>query len=131
MNMQRVRVAGLAAFALAAFALAPSAFARGHVSVGVGIALPGLSIGYSDCHHCGGRGYYGGYYGGGWYRPAYVAPAPVYYAPRRVYYAQPVVVERVYETRRVYRYDDDRYDDRYDRRYRDDDRRGRYYDDGD
>ncbi|MCW5579316.1 MAG: hypothetical protein KIS89_11785 [Dokdonella sp.] len=72
-------------------ALAPTAFARGHVSVG--ISLPGLSIGWSDCRHCGyGYGWagnygYGGYYGGygGYYMPAYYRPrtyyAPVYYAP--------------------------------------------------
>lgn len=64
---------------------APAAFARDHVSVGIG--LPGLSVGYNSGWH--GRGgysigvggyrpyYYGGYYGG--YYPGYYAPAPVYY----------------------------------------------------
>jgi hypothetical protein len=64
---------------------APAAFARDHVSVGIG--LPGVSVGYHSGWH--GRGnyfvgvggyrpyYYGGYYGG--YYPGYYAPAPVYY----------------------------------------------------
>jgi hypothetical protein len=70
-------------------ALAPSAFARGHVSVGIG--LPGVSLGYSDCRHCGGGRYYGGvgYYGGGYYS-GYAAPvyySPAYYEP--AYYSYP------------------------------------------
>ena len=73
---------------------APAAFARDHVSVGV--ALPGVSVGYHNGWHGHNsyyvgvgngyyghgyygprRGYYGGYYGG--YYPGYYAPAPVYY----------------------------------------------------
>lgn len=132
MNMQRSRKVGLALFALAVLALAPAAFARTHVSIGLGFYGPGYSVGVSSCHHCGwGHGYRTGFYGS-WYAPAYYAPAPVYYAPSRVvYYDEPVVVERVYETHRVYRYDDDRYDDRYDRHYRRDGHRGHYYDDDD
>src|ERR1700759_3771142 len=71
----------LAAGALAA----PAAFARDHVSVGIG--LPGVSVGYNSGWH--GRNnyyvgvggyrpyYYGGYCGG--YYPGYYAPAPVVY----------------------------------------------------
>jgi hypothetical protein len=68
--------------------LAPAAFARTHV--GVGISLPGVSVGYwgGGHGHWGGRGfvgvgfggYYGPYYG---YGPGYYA-APAYYGP--VYY---------------------------------------------
>lgn len=70
----RALVLGL--LAAAGLALAPAAFARGHI--GVGIYLPGVSIGYGGCRHCGGfagvgYGGYGGYYGG------YYAPVPVYY----------------------------------------------------
>jgi hypothetical protein len=77
----------------AGLALAPSAFARGHVSVGIG--LPGISLGFSDCRHCGhggwGGNYYGGvgYYGGGYYS-GYAAPvyySPAYYEPS--YYSYP------------------------------------------
>lgn len=72
----------------AGLALSPAAFARGHVSIGVNIGLPGLSLGYSDCRGCyGGYGNYGGYgryYGGGY--SGYYAPAPVYYAPAPAYY---------------------------------------------
>ena len=46
---------------VAGVSLAPAAFARSHVRVGVGINLPGLSIGVSNWGH---GGYaYGGY---GW-----------------------------------------------------------------
>jgi hypothetical protein len=75
----------------AGLVLAPSAFARGHVSVGVNIGLPGISLGYSDCRHCGRGGYYGGggYYDGGYYS-GYAAPvyySPAYYEP--AYYSYP------------------------------------------
>jgi hypothetical protein len=70
----------------AGLALAPAAFARSHWNVGIGIGLPGISIGYSDCRHCGrgwGGNYYygGGYYGGysSYYAPAYYGPT--YYSP--------------------------------------------------
>src|SRR4029079_13420689 len=48
--------------AAAGLALAPAAFAGGHV--GIGISVPGVSVGYYGGHH--GRGYVdvGGYYGG-------------------------------------------------------------------
>ncbi|MFC5740753.1 hypothetical protein [Dyella tabacisoli] len=89
-------------------AVAAPAFARTHISVGIGI---------------GGPAYYGGGWGGyGYARPVYY-PGPVYYrpAPRVVYYDDPVVVERPVYVRRVY---EDRviYRDGYrHRRYRGDD----------
>ena len=52
--------------------ITPSAFARG--GIGIGINLPGLSIGVGPHHH--------GYIGIGgpvYYGPAYYAPAPVVY----------------------------------------------------
>ena len=78
-------------------AFAPAAFARGHVSVGVGINLPGLSIGFSDCRHCG-RGYgwagnygYGGYYAGGYYGGGYYGGGyGGYYMPAYYYTSYPV-----------------------------------------
>ncbi len=80
-NMRnKVRFALFGLLIGAGFALAPAAFARGHVSLGIGIGLPGLSLGYSDCRPC-----YGGYYGGG-YSATYYGPAPVYYAPAPAYY---------------------------------------------
>lgn len=85
----RVSIRG-ALFAVAAMLMAlcfaPSAFARVHV--GVGISVPGISIGVGNCLRC-------GYYAppvpyAPYYPPAYAAPvyypAPVYYAPRPVYY---------------------------------------------
>ena len=97
------RVVALIALGLGCGLVAP-AFARSHVSVNVGVGLPGLSIGYSDYHRYG-HGYRHGYVYGG---PVYY-PGPVYYrpAPRVVYYDAPVVVERpVYvrhEPRVIYR----------------------------
>ncbi|WP_266170088.1 hypothetical protein [Dyella subtropica] len=84
------RVALATAVLLGCTAVTP-VFARGHVSVGIGVNLPGVSVGYND-------GYYRPYYG-----PAYY-PAPVYYrpAPRVVYYDDPVVVERPVYVRHVY-----------------------------
>jgi len=56
----------------AGLGLAPAAFARGHV--GIGISVPGVSVGYWGGHH--GYGYVGvGGYNGGYYAPAYYAPA--------------------------------------------------------
>ena len=111
------RVVLAAAVLLGCAAAAPS-FARSHVSVGIGVNLPGVSIGYSDGY----RGHYRPYYGGGYYAPAYYAP-PVYYrpAPRVVYYDEPVVVERPVYVRRVYE----------DRGYYSDGYRSRRYYDGD
>lgn len=122
----RTLVLGL--IAAASLALTPSAFARGHVSIGIN--LPGISLGYWGDHH--GHGYLdiGGYYGGGYYdnyyAPAYYggyydpgyysgyyAPAPVYYGG---YYAAPVY-RTYYPTRTYYRNEDPRYDRGYNRGY--------------
>lgn len=105
---------------VAGVSLAPAAFARSHVSVGVGINLPGVSIGFSDCRHCGyGHGWGGNYYGysavvspayyGGYYMPAYYESYPAYYGPAYYspryygpsyyggyYRSRPVVVHRTY-----------------------------------
>ncbi|MBA8883150.1 hypothetical protein [Dokdonella fugitiva] len=72
-----VRTVVMGLLVAAGLALAPAAFARSHWNVGIGIGLPGISIGYSDCHHCG-RGWGGNYYYGGYYSSYY---APVYYGP--------------------------------------------------
>jgi len=89
----RAMVLGL--LATAGLALAPAAFAGGHV--GIGINLPGVSVGYANCYNCGFRGgsrgfvdvgFGGGYYGG--YAPyygGYYAPYPAY----DVVYGGPVV----------------------------------------
>ncbi|MBS0569218.1 MAG: hypothetical protein JSS28_01295 [Proteobacteria bacterium] len=129
-----IRKRGFHALALgllmsAGLALAPSAFARGHVSIGIN--LPGVSLGYwSGGHRWGGYGYAGwsGYYGGygGYYSPAYYggyygptyssgyyAPAPVYYG---VTYSAPVY-RTYYRTRYYDRGGDPRYSRDYDRRY--------------
>lgn len=94
-NVKRVALA--TAVLLGATVAAPAfAGGHGHVSVGIGVNLPGVSIGYSN-------GYRGGYYPAPYYGPAYY-PAPVYYrpAPRVVYYDDPVVVERPVVVRHVY-----------------------------
>lgn len=101
----------------AGLALAPSAFARGHVSIGIN--LPGLSIGVGPHHSYlgigpGYGGYYGGYYGD-YYGGGYYAPAPVYYAPGPVYYGSyysAPVYRSHYRTRY---YDRGGYDSRYHR----------------
>lgn len=82
-----IRRAGFAiALLVASFVIVPSAFARVHV--GVGISVPGLSIGVGNCWRCG-YGYVAPpppvYYQPAYAAPAYY-PAPVYYAPRPVYY---------------------------------------------
>lgn len=104
----------------AGLALAPSAFARGHVSIGIN--LPGLSIGIGSHHGYLGIGPgYGGYYGGGYYSPAYYdsyyyAPAPVYYDS--YYYSAPVVYRSHYRTGYYYdRGGDPRYNRDYGRGY--------------
>ena len=82
-----VRRAGVAAALLAAsFLIVPSAFAHSHVSVGIGISVPGVSVGVGNCWRC-------GYWAPPppvYYTPAYAAPvyypAPVYYAPAPAYY---------------------------------------------
>lgn len=149
--LSRLRGSALAVLALVTLVLAsPSAFARGHISVG--ISLPGIGIGYSDHgrHGSSWGGYassyypsYGGYYGGGYGGYGY-APRPVYYAPsyryvpsyRDSYYGRPsrVVYYDRHDRRDDRRYDrrDRRDDDRYDRHDRRNDRqsysRGGYYD---
>jgi hypothetical protein len=72
----RAMVLGL--LVAAGLALAPAAFARGHV--GIGISLPGVSVGYSGGHRgfVGVGGYYGGYYAPAYYDPYYYAPYPAY-----------------------------------------------------
>jgi hypothetical protein len=124
-NTVRFAVFGL--LIAASFVLAPAAFARGHWNVGVNIGLPGVSLGYSDCRHCGwGGNYYGGGYYSGYYAPAYYAPAyyePAYYGPS--YYSYPAygaVYYGGYGGRSSHRY----YDRGRDHHYRDDRGRGDY-----
>jgi hypothetical protein len=100
-----VKRAALAAALLVGSVMVAPAFAHSHVSVSLGIGVPGVNVGYND-------GYRDDY---GYYRPAY------YPAPRVVYYNDPVVYERPvyvrqrYENRVIYR-DDYGYSDGY--RYR-------------
>jgi hypothetical protein len=124
------RAAALIALGVGCAVAAP-AFARDHVSVSIGVGLPGLSVGYSDYGHYRHEGYGHRHHGYG-YRPAYAGAvyyaAPAYYRPppRVVYYEAPVVVERPvyvrrgYETRVVYR-DEGRYRHQRRDRYDDDD----------
>ena len=84
----RAMVCGL--LVAAGLALTPAAFARTHVDVG--IAAPGVNIGYYGGHHSHGYvgvgGYYGGYYAPSYYYDPYYAPVvydDYYYGPR-VYY---------------------------------------------
>jgi hypothetical protein len=74
---------------LAGAVAAPAAFARSHVSIGLGFYGPGYSVGYNNCVNCYyGRAYYPAYSG---YYPVYSTPtyyyepAPVYYDPYPVY----------------------------------------------
>ena len=86
---------------LAGAIAAPAAFARTHVSIGLGFYGPGYSIGINDCVNC-----YRGYYPRGYYAPAYYSayyapayyyrPAPVYYRPAPVYYNPYPVYGTVY-----------------------------------
>ena len=70
-------VAGLAAtLAFAAMAFAGAAQARDNISLSLGIATPGLSVGISN-------GYQPRYYEP---RAVYVQPAPIYVQPRPIYY---------------------------------------------
>lgn len=116
-----------AMMATAVFAAAlwfvPSASAHSHVSIGVGISVPGVTVGVGNCWRC-------GYWTPApvYYQPVYPAPAyypaPVYYAPRPVYYGDGYYVPRY------------RYYPRYYRHGWDHDRRGhdghyRHHDDGD
>lgn len=82
------RKLGIAAAVLAAsFVIVPSALARVHV--GVGISVPGVSVGIGNCWRCGyvpAPAYYGPVYAPpAYYGPAYY-PAPAYYAPPPAYY---------------------------------------------
>src|SRR5689334_699170 len=73
-----IRAAVLGLLAAAGLALAPAAFARTYVDVGV--AAPGVSIGYYGGHHhhwYGSVGYYG--YSPYYYEPAYYNYDPYYY----------------------------------------------------
>jgi len=75
---RKTRYALIGLLVVAGLAFGPAAFARGHVSIGIG--LPGIGIGYSDCRHCGwGGGYYGYAAPAYAYEPAYYGPA--YYGP--------------------------------------------------
>ncbi len=113
-NTVRLAVVGL--LVAAGFALAPAAFARGHVSMGVNIGLPGLSLGYSDCRHCYGGGYYGGGYYGGLFRvlrtrAGLLRADPVYYGPAyygAAYDSYPVYRSSYYNGRG--HYDSDRHE---------------------
>jgi len=112
---------------VAGVSLAPAAFARSHVSVGLGINLPGISIGVSNWGHhgyaYGGYGWAGNYaypaaypaYYGGYYTPAYYSSYayPAYYGPRYYgggYYRNAPVVHRAYYRDRDYGRRDHYYD---------------------
>jgi len=69
---------------------APAAFARSHVSIGLGFYGPGYNVGYNNCVNCYyGRTYYPPAYYPGYYDPGYATyyydPAPVYYDPYPAY----------------------------------------------
>lgn len=124
-SVNKIRYALVGLLIAAGLALAPSAFARGHVDVGINIGLPGISLGYSD------YGWRGGGYAYGGYAPAY---APVYYGPSYpppVYYSRPYYpAYGVVYSPRYYRGPARPYY-RGDRGYRNDyGHRGRYYDRG-
>lgn len=71
-------VAGVsAALALATTAFAGEVQARENVSISLGIAVPGVSVGINN-------GFNQPYYGP---RAVYVQPAPVYVQPQPIYYA--------------------------------------------
>ena len=76
-----IRAFALGLLAAAGLALAPAAFARTYVDVGV--AVPGVSIGYyGGHHHHGWYGTVGGYYGpypSYYYAPTYYDYDPYYY----------------------------------------------------
>jgi len=89
----KIRFALVGLLVAAGLAFGPAAFARGHVSIGIG--LPGISLGYSDYRHGWGGGYYGyvapayayapAYYGPAYYGPSYYSSYPAYYGGA-VYY---------------------------------------------
>lgn len=129
MNVSRNRIRNLVLglLVVAGFVFAPVSFARSHWNVGVNIGLPGISLGWSDCRHCGhgwgGNYYYGASYYSPYYAPAYYAPA--YYAP--AYYSYPAYYGSVrYYDRPYYRGHYTSYRASYRGGY---DRGGRYYQD--
>ncbi|HXS72548.1 MAG TPA: hypothetical protein VN725_00755 [Rhodanobacteraceae bacterium] len=72
---------------LAGVVAAPAAFARSHVSIGLGFYGPGYSVGYNNCVNCYYPPAYPAYYSG-YYAPApayYYDAAPVYYDPYPAY----------------------------------------------
>lgn len=88
MKTRTLRRSILAAGVMAAALItAPAAFARSHVSIGLGFYGPGYSVGFNNCVNCGynRRAYYPAYYAPTYYDPGYYAPAPVYYNPYPAY----------------------------------------------
>ncbi|HEX6612963.1 MAG TPA: hypothetical protein VF022_03745 [Rhodanobacteraceae bacterium] len=88
MKTRILRRSFLAAGLLLACAVAaPAAFARSHVSIGLGFYGPGYSVGYNNCVNCYyGRAYYPPAYYSGYYYPSYYAAPAYYYNPAPVYY---------------------------------------------
>jgi len=72
---------------LAGVIAAPAAFARSHVSIGLGFYSPGVNVGVNNGYGYYGPAYYQGYYNPApvYYSPAYYDPAPVYYDPYPAY----------------------------------------------
>lgn len=97
MNLNGTIRGAILALALLAgsFWIAPSALARVHVGVGIGLYGPGYAVGInSGCWRCG-YGYYG-YVAPPVYYPAPAYPAPVYYGP--TYYPAPIYYRPAYYT---------------------------------
>jgi hypothetical protein len=101
------RRGGLAIALLAAsFLIAPGAFARSHVSVGIGISTPGFGVSVGDCWRCGYWAPPPVYYAPAYPAPVYYpAPAPVYYVPRPAYYGYGYYEPRHYHDRGRYHHD--------------------------
>jgi len=103
-----LRRAGLATALLAAsFWIVPNAFARSHVSVGIGIAAPGFGVSVGNCWRC---GYWAApppvYYAPAYVAPVYYpAPATVYYVPRPAYYGYGYYAPRYHHDRSGYYHD--------------------------
>ncbi len=93
-NKSRFGKFAFAMLIVGGLALAPSAFARGHISVGINV--PGLSIGYwggsrwHDHAYVGigyGPTYYSGYYAPAWdYDDSYYGSGPIVYYSNPGYY---------------------------------------------
>lgn len=77
------RAGWAAALVAASMLVVPMASARVHV--GVGISVPGLTVGVGNCWRCGYRVAPPVYYQPVYPAPVYY-PVPVYYAPRPAYY---------------------------------------------